>query len=86
MTRDCKIAITLTPIILFVLEFTPPGWLTLAPGLKTQLPAVVPGTLDRLLGMLTVALEELPDCPFYFQTDKLCATVRAPVPKIADIR
>ncbi|VDD74135.1 unnamed protein product [Mesocestoides corti] len=67
-------------------EFKPPEWLTLAPGLRTRLPAVVPGTLDRLIGMLTLVSEELPDCPFYFQTDKLCATLRAPVPKIADVR
>lgn len=47
---------------------------------------VLPGTLDRMLGMLSVAAEELPDCPFYFQTDKLCSTVRTTVPKIDMIR
>ncbi|VDL36684.1 unnamed protein product [Hymenolepis diminuta] len=65
-----------------------PDWLTLAPGVQTKprVETVVPGTLDRIIGMLSVAAEELPDCPFYFQSDKLCSTVRTPVPKISLLR
>uniref|UniRef100_A0A0R3TNP8 Rho-GAP domain-containing protein n=1 Tax=Rodentolepis nana TaxID=102285 RepID=A0A0R3TNP8_RODNA len=59
--------------------------LTLLPGVQTNPRAgtVVPGTLDRIIGMLSVAAEELPDCPFYFQSDKLCSTIRATVPKMS---
>ncbi|KAM7538038.1 hypothetical protein Aperf_G00000062488 [Anoplocephala perfoliata] len=65
-----------------------PDWLSLAPGVQTKPRAgiVVPGTLDRLIGMLSVASEELSDCPFYFQSDKLCATLHTTVPKIALLR
>ncbi|VDM30957.1 unnamed protein product [Hydatigera taeniaeformis] len=66
-----------------------PEWLTLAEGVRPHPlteKVVVPGTLNRLVGMLSVAKEELPDCPLYFQSDRLCATLRTPVPKIALIR
>ncbi|KAM3178072.1 hypothetical protein ACTXT7_003320, partial [Hymenolepis weldensis] len=62
-----------------------PDWLTLAPGVQTKprVETVVPCTLDRIIGMLSVAAEELPDCPFYFQSDKLCSTIRTTVPKMS---
>ncbi|EUB61922.1 N(2),N(2)-dimethylguanosine tRNA methyltransferase [Echinococcus granulosus] len=68
---------------------TIPEWLTLAEGVRSHPlteKIVVPGTLDRLIGVLSVATEELPDCPLYFQSDRLCATLRTVVPKIALIR
>lgn len=69
-------------------EIKIPEWLSLADGVRTRgrVGTVVPGTLDRLIGMLTVASEELPDCPFYFQSDRLCSTLRATVPKMALLR
>nr|CDS31677.1 N2N2 dimethylguanosine tRNA methyltransferase [Hymenolepis microstoma] len=65
-----------------------PDWLTLLPGVQTnpRAGAVIPGTLDRIIGMLSVAAEELPDCPFYFQSDKLCSTIRTTVPKMSLLR
>lgn len=66
-----------------------PEWLTLAEGVRPHPlteTTVVPGTLNRLVGMLSVVIEELPDCPLYFQSDRLCAVLRTPVPKIALIR
>ncbi|KAL5109682.1 tRNA guanine 26 N 2 dimethyltransferase [Taenia crassiceps] len=66
-----------------------PEWLTLAEGVRLHPlteTTVVPGTLNRLIGMLSVVTEELPDCPLYFQSDRLCAALRTPVPKIALIR
>lgn len=33
-------------------------------------------TIERMKGMLTVAAEELPDVPLYYQQDRLCAMVK----------
>nr|VZI41325.1 unnamed protein product [Spirometra erinaceieuropaei] len=70
----------------FSSEFELPEWLSLAPNLRTCLPAVTFGTLNRLIGMLTVASEELEDCPFYMQIDQLASIIRTSPPKMTDLR
>ncbi|VDL89961.1 unnamed protein product [Schistocephalus solidus] len=67
-------------------EFQIPEWLQLAPNLRTSLPEGTFGTLNRLIGMLTVASEELEDCPFYMQVDQLASVIRTSPPKMTELR
>merc|ERR1711894_704993 len=44
------------------------------------------GTFDRMIGMLTVAGEELPDHPFYYAQDRLCSMVKVCIGKMTNFR
>ncbi|TKR60266.1 hypothetical protein L596_027541 [Steinernema carpocapsae] len=44
------------------------------------------GTHDRLMGMLSVMSEELPDVPLYYEHDQLMNVVKCPVMRILSIR
>uniref|UniRef100_A0A915BNS8 tRNA (guanine(26)-N(2))-dimethyltransferase n=2 Tax=Parascaris univalens TaxID=6257 RepID=A0A915BNS8_PARUN len=43
-------------------------------------------THDRLIGVLSVVSEELPDVPLYYEHDQLMHIVKSPVPRVLNIR
>ncbi|VDK58416.1 unnamed protein product [Anisakis simplex] len=43
-------------------------------------------TFDRLLGVLSVITEELPDVPLYYEHDQLMHTLKSPVPRVINVR
>jgi len=43
-------------------------------------------TRDRIMGMLSVAREELPDCPLYYVIDDLCAVIHCVPPALLPFR
>ena len=44
------------------------------------------GTFTRMNGLLSVISEELPDCPLYYTTGSLCATMRCNQPSFTTLR
>ncbi|XP_014671050.1 PREDICTED: tRNA (guanine(26)-N(2))-dimethyltransferase-like [Priapulus caudatus] len=40
----------------------------------------------RIIGMLTMMMEELQDAPLYYVLDKICSVVQVPAPKIIKVR
>ena len=44
------------------------------------------GTKERMEGMLTMVKEELPDVPFYYTYDRLCALVKVQMSKLSVLR
>ena len=44
------------------------------------------GTKERMEGMLTMVKEELPDVPFYYTYDRLCAIVKVQMSKLSVLR
>ena len=44
------------------------------------------GTFTRMNGLLSVISEELPDCPLYYTTGSLCATVKCNQPSFTTLR
>ena len=44
------------------------------------------GTVDRMIGMLTVVEEELEDVPFYYSQDRLCSMVKLNSGKLTNFR
>ena len=44
------------------------------------------GTLDRMVGMLTVVEEELEDAPFYYSQDRLCSLAKLNSGKLTNFR
>ena len=51
-----------------------------------QQPLVNLGTQKRLIGMLSMVLEELPDIPLYYSLDKLCCVVKLEIMPILKFR
>ncbi|CAH8560059.1 unnamed protein product [Heterobilharzia americana] len=43
------------------------------------------GTLKRIIGMVTVAYEELPDVPLYYELDQLASAYGCTLPKLLDL-
>lgn len=44
------------------------------------------GTLKRMIGVTTMAYEELPDVPLYYLTDKLCSVTSSVVPSMIKLK
>jgi len=53
---------------------------------RVQLNRTKFGTSDRMIGMLTLVSEELPDVPLYYIPDQLCAVIHCAVPKATTLR
>ncbi|KHN79995.1 tRNA (guanine(26)-N(2))-dimethyltransferase [Toxocara canis] len=45
-----------------------------------------PKTYERLLGLLSVVSEELPDVPLHYEHDQLMHVVKSPVPRLMNVR
>lgn len=44
------------------------------------------GTYKRIIGMCTLALEELPDVPLYYKLDLLTSVIKGTLPKMVQFK